>query len=85
MAPVTRRQAWLIKAWAIWTLYVWGTRLWNIFQDDHSVAFKAVHSLLALVSVVFAILGWRVVKRVRDRRQEQASDSDTPLRLSETR
>ena len=82
---MTRRQAWLIKAWALWTLYVWGTRIWNIWQDDHTAAFKAVHSVLAAVSIVFAVLGWRVVKRVRDRRREQASDSDTPLQLSGTR
>ena len=82
---MTRRQAWLIKAWAIWTLYVWGTRLWNIWQDDHDFAFKAVHSVLALVSVAFAVLGWRVVKRVRGRRRERESGSDTPLQLSGTR
>ena len=82
---MTRRQAWLIKAWAIWTLYVWGTRLWNIWQDDHAFAFKAVHSLLALVSVVFAVLGWRVVRRVRAARQAPASGTDTHLQLSGTR
>ena len=82
---MTRRQAWLIKAWAIWTLYVWGTRLWNIWQDDHAFSFKAVHSVLALVSVVFAVLGWRVVTRVRGRRREQESGTDTPLQLSGTR
>ena len=82
---MTRRQAWLIKAWALWTFYVWGTRLWNIWQDDHELAFKAVHSVLALVSVVFAVLAWRVVKRVRDRRREQESGNDTPLQLSGTR
>ena len=63
---MTRRQAWLIKAWAIWTLYVWGTRIWNIWQDgDNTLAFNIVHSVLALVSVAFAVLGWRVVRRVR--------------------
>jgi membrane protein implicated in regulation of membrane protease activity len=83
---MTRRQAWLIKAWAIWTLYVWGTRIWNIWQDgDNTLAFNIVHSVLALVSVVFAILGWRVVKRVRDRRREQESGSDTLLQPSGTR
>lgn len=82
---MTRRQGWLIKAWALWTFYVWGTRIWNIWQDDHDLAFKAVHSALALVSVVFAILAWRVVKRVRDRRREPESGTDRLLLPSETR
>lgn len=53
---MTRAQAVVLRAAALWTFYVWGTRIWNIVQEPgHSVAFKAVHSALALVSVAFAI------------------------------
>lgn len=82
---MTRRQAWLIEAWAIWTLYVWLTRVWNIWQDDNTLAFNVVHSALAVVSIAFAILGWRVVRKVRGRRREPESDNDTPLQPSGTR
>ena len=51
----------------MWTVWVWATRLWNILGDDHSAGFKLVHSLLAVVSVVFAVATWGIVRRVRDR------------------
>jgi hypothetical protein len=53
---MTRTQAIVLRAAALWTFYVWGTRIFNIVQDPgHSAAFKLVHSALALVSVLFAI------------------------------
>lgn len=60
------RAALVLRAFAVWTVWVWGTRIWNILQDaDHSVGFKVVHSLLAAVSVVFAVATWFIVRRVR--------------------
>ena len=51
-----RNRANLLLAAAAWTLYVWGTRMWNIASDPaHDLRFKAVHGLLALVSVAFGI------------------------------
>jgi hypothetical protein len=51
-----RNRANLLLAAAAWTLYVWGTRIWNIVGDPaHDFRFKAVHTLLALVSVAFAV------------------------------
>jgi hypothetical protein len=51
-----RNRANLLLAAAAWTLYVWGTRIWNILGDPaHDFRFKAVHTLLALVSVAFAV------------------------------
>jgi small neutral amino acid transporter SnatA (MarC family) len=51
-----RNRANLLLAAAAWTLYVWGTRIWNILGDpSHDFRFKAVHTLLALVSVAFAV------------------------------
>jgi len=47
---------------------VWVTRLWNIWRDDQSVGFKLVHTVLAVVSVAFAVACWVVVSRVRRRR-----------------
>jgi hypothetical protein len=63
---MTRNQAILLRTFCIWTIWVWGTRVWNIVRDDeHEVGFKVVHSVLALVSVVLAVIGLVVVRRVR--------------------
>jgi hypothetical protein len=61
---MSKRAAKVLIAAAIWTLYVWVTRMWNIAQDDeHDTAFKVVHGVIALVSVGFAVavgvIGWR--------------------------
>ena len=66
-----RTRSTLLLAAAAWTIWVWATRIWNILGDPaHDAAFKAVHSLLALVSVAFgvalAVVGWRM------RREERA-------------
>jgi small neutral amino acid transporter SnatA (MarC family) len=51
-----RARSTLLLAAAAWTIWVWATRIWNILGDPaNDAAFKAVHSLLALVSIAFAI------------------------------
>jgi hypothetical protein len=65
---MSRRDAFVLRAFAGWTVYVWGTRIWNIVRDEeHGFAFKAVHSVLALVSVAFAVAAWSIVARNRKR------------------
>lgn len=60
------KQALLLRAFAGWTIYVWANRMWNIWRDEgHDVPFKAVHSVLALVSVAFAVATLVVVQRNR--------------------
>ena len=52
----SRARANVLLAAAAWTLYVWVTRMWNIARDpDHDFGFKAVHGVLAVVSVAFAV------------------------------
>ena len=68
-----RARSTLLLAAAVWTIWVWATRIWNILGDPaHGAAFKAVHSLLALVSVAFGIalgvIGLRMRREERDRR-----------------
>jgi small neutral amino acid transporter SnatA (MarC family) len=65
-----RARSTLLLAAAAWTIYIWVTRFWNIVGDPaHDTAFKAVHSLLALVSVAFgvalAVLGLRMRREER--------------------
>ena len=63
---VTRRQSLLLYIFSIWTVWVWGTRIWNIWRDhERDAAFKAVHTVLAAVSVALAIAAWVTVRRVR--------------------
>jgi predicted branched-subunit amino acid permease len=65
---MSRNEAVAIRAFALWTVWVWGTRVGNVIGDDaRSTAFKVVHVALAAVSVVFAIGAWIVVRRVRRR------------------
>jgi hypothetical protein len=78
---MTRGQANLLRAFSIWTIYVWATRMWTITQDDHSVGFEAVHAVLAVVSIAFAIAGLVVVSRVR-RRQLAAASVQEPVGAS---
>jgi hypothetical protein len=68
---MTRRQALLLRAFAIWTVYVWGTRMWNIWRDHtkgHGFGFKMVHTTIAVVSVAFAVAAWQVVTNIQRRR-----------------
>jgi len=63
---MTRRQSVLLYSFSIWTLWVWGTRIWNTVGDDErSTSFKVVHIILAVVSVAFAVTAAVVVRRVR--------------------
>ena len=62
---MTRPQRLLLRAFSVWTIYVWGTRIWNITRDpDTTTSFKVVHAVLAVVSIAFAVAAWIVVSRV---------------------
>jgi hypothetical protein len=66
-----RTRSTLLLAAAAWTIWIWSTRIWNILADPaHDAAFKAVHSLLALVSVAFGVA--LAVVGLRLRREERA-------------
>jgi hypothetical protein len=73
---MTRGQANIIRAFSIWTVYVWVTRMWNIARDDQSFGFKAVHTTLAIISIAFAVAVWIVVSRVRRRELARVADRE---------
>ena len=53
---MTKGQANLIRAFCLWTVWVWATRIWNIWGDDtRGAGFRAVHTVLAVISVAFAV------------------------------
>ena len=69
-----RTRANLILAASAWTLYVWVTRMWNIAQDPTtSFGFKAVHAVIAVISVAFAVV--LAVIGLRMHREAKAADS----------
>ncbi len=73
---LTRNEALLLRAFSGWTIYVWVTRIWNIWRDEaRDVPFKVVHSALAVVSVAFAVAALIVVQRNR-RSRAPAQDRD---------
>ena len=63
---MTRSHANILRAFAVWTVFVWGTRIKNVF-DHGGAAFIAVHVSLALVSIGFAGACWWVVTQNRGR------------------
>jgi hypothetical protein len=65
---MTKRSAWVLVAAAVWTFYVWVTRVWNIARGPNGTGFKVVHYVLAIISIGFAIaVGWIGVRELRER------------------
>jgi hypothetical protein len=53
-----------VAALAGWTVGVWLVRGTRIVLADHDAGFKAVHAVLAVVSIALAALAWREARRV---------------------
>ena len=71
---MTRAEALVLRAAAAWTIFIWVTRIRNILGDDaRSTGFKVVHSVLALVSVAFAIAILSVASRNRRRARDKTA------------
>lgn len=69
----------MLRAFAGWTIWVWGVRIWNIVGDEtQETSFKVVHAALALVSVLFAVATLVVVSQVRRRAAAGALVSVAP-------
>ncbi len=59
------RNAVFLRAFAVWTIFVWVTRIKNVFDQDRGFGFIAVHLALAVISVAFAAGTFAVVRRER--------------------
>jgi hypothetical protein len=59
---VSRRQSRILIACAVWTLYVWISRIVIMSGQDNSFGFKLVHGILAGISIAFGLavgkIGW---------------------------
>jgi hypothetical protein len=61
---MTRKQANLLIAACVWTVYVWISFIViQSRQHDTSAGFKVVHGILAAISIAFGLaigrMGWR--------------------------
>jgi hypothetical protein len=64
----------ILRTAAAWTVFVWVTRIRNIIGDDtRSTGFKAVHIVLAIVSVAFAVAILGVASRGRRRARDKTA------------
>jgi len=61
-----------VAALAGWTIAVWVVRGIGILAADHDPGFKAVHTTLAVVSIVLAVLAWRETRRETARQPRAA-------------
>lgn len=69
---MTKRRCLVLLAAAAWTAYVWITRLFLMWPGDESIAFKLVHTALAVISLGFAgIIAWYGVDGLRSLRARQ--------------
>ena len=65
---MSRIDALILRSAAVWTIFIWVTRIRNILGDEtRSTGFKAVHTILALVSVAFVVAILGVASRNRRR------------------
>jgi hypothetical protein len=80
---MTRQHANLLRAFSVWTVFVWATRLRNIWGDDHSTGFKLIHSALAAVSVIFAVVCWWVVTQNRGRNVGQRAEDTEQRKIAD--
>ncbi len=71
---MSRIDAIILRSAAIWTIFIWVTRIRNILGDEsRSTGFKVVHSVLALVSVAFAVAILGVASRNRRRARDRSA------------
>lgn len=78
---MTKKHVWIIRAASIWTFYVWGVLVRNMVVDrTDSLAFRAVHIGLAIISFAFAVAIWWVSnlisKEIKVRKRENRLITD---------
>jgi hypothetical protein len=74
IVAVWRRAAWTRRAVEVltaWTVVVWVVQGIRILIADHEVGFKAVHTVLAVVSIALALVARAESEAERDVRQPE--------------
>ena len=73
---MTRRHANILRGFAGWTIFVWIVQLRNIWRGHRSAGFKAVHTVLGVVSVTLAVVALWVVAQYRGRNAPKLTSPD---------
>lgn len=61
---MTRRDRIVLRAFSLWSFFVWGVLIRNMLKDDtHGTGFRVVHITLAVISIAFAIATWVISTR----------------------
>ena len=68
-----------VGALAAWTIAVWAVRGVGILAGDHDPGFKAVHTVLAVVSIGLALLAWREIRRETRREASGPAATSGPV------
>lgn len=85
---MSRRAALLLRASVVWTVWVWVVLIRNMVVGNFAWSFKAVHTLLAVVSLAFAIVTWQITTRSRrftrevERERNPRTDRMSPSQLA---
>lgn len=59
------RSALLLRIFCLWTFFVFGTLIKNmITNDEHSDAFRLIHSAIGAVSIGLAAAVWPLAKKL---------------------
>jgi hypothetical protein len=81
---LTRRQSRILIAAAVWTLYVWISRIVIMSGQDNSVGFKVVHGILAAVSIGFGLavgkIGWEARRAAKAQAEPSSPAPPDPQR-----
>jgi hypothetical protein len=70
---VTLRAAIVLRASALWAVWVWVVLIRNMLTDHSATwGFRAVHIGLAIVSIAFALATWMIARTGRRRLRNDA-------------
>lgn len=62
---MSRRAALLLRASVLWAVWVWVVLIRNMIVGNFSWSFKGIHILIAVVSLAFAVVTWRITTTSR--------------------
>ncbi|NNN18643.1 MAG: hypothetical protein HKL84_02185 [Acidimicrobiaceae bacterium] len=73
---MTKKHVWILRVASLWTFYVWAVLVRNMILDkSNSLAFRAIHIALAIVSIAFAAVTWRIsifmAKEIKNRKKNK--------------
>lgn len=59
------KSRWLLRAFCVWTVFVFVVLIKNMLTSDDAVSFRIVHSVIGIISIAFAFACWPLAKRIR--------------------